>query len=99
MAGWQTVWQEVEELLLEAKQRIADEIAFYPPPIPACDAQFNYLLEQRAQIAEAVWGWRQIVATTAVNDAQTFLATTNWLTDEQRETLLGSIQAVEPASQ
>ena len=33
------------------RHRINDEITNYPTPIPACDAQFNFLLEERARIA------------------------------------------------
>jgi len=36
--------------LEEAKLSVDREIAAYPTPIPACDAQFNYLLEQRAKL-------------------------------------------------
>lgn len=34
------------------RQRVNEEIKNYPTPIPACDAQFNYLLEERARIAQ-----------------------------------------------
>jgi hypothetical protein len=48
MAIWQTLREQ-----LEAKQnQIYDDIANYPPPIPACDQHFNYLLEQRTGIAQ-----------------------------------------------
>lgn len=35
------------------KQRIRlnEEIGNYPAPIPACDAQFNYLLDERSRIS------------------------------------------------
>jgi hypothetical protein len=37
---------------LEDKRRpVEDEIRRYPPPIAGCDAQFNYLLEQRSQLS------------------------------------------------
>lgn len=36
------------------KHRLDAEIKNYPTPIPACDAQFNYLLEERAKIAEEI---------------------------------------------
>lgn len=32
------------------KQLLQAEISSYPPPIPACDAQFNYLLELRSNL-------------------------------------------------
>lgn len=94
-----TVWQEVEALLLGEKQRVAEEIASYPPPIPACDVQFNDLLVQRAELGEAVWRWRQIVAATAVYEAKTFLTAATWLDGRQRESLLGAIGEVEQAEE
>ena len=37
---------------LEAKRRpVQDEIRRYPPPIPACDAHFNHLLDRRAALS------------------------------------------------
>ncbi len=43
--------EQILRHLEERKQQIIAEIRNYPPPIPACDQQFNYLLEQRAGIA------------------------------------------------
>lgn len=48
----EVIWQEVFTYLEGRKQHIADEIMHYPPPIPACDLQFNYLLEERARIGQ-----------------------------------------------
>lgn len=45
-------WQAVRDAL-EARQRaLREQINAYPPPIPACDAQFNHLLDQRRALAE-----------------------------------------------
>ena len=45
-------WQAVRDAL-EARQRaLREQINAYPPPIPACDAQFNHLLDQRQALAE-----------------------------------------------
>lgn len=44
---------EYSQLIAE-KARIEEEIRNYPAPIPACDAQFNYLLERRAEIESAL---------------------------------------------
>ena len=45
-------WQAVRDCL-EARQRaLRAQINAYPPPIPACDAQFNHLLDQRRALAE-----------------------------------------------
>jgi hypothetical protein len=38
---------------LEAERlRVQREITAYPGPIPACDAYFNHLLEQRGRICD-----------------------------------------------
>jgi len=47
-----SVWQMLREQLEAKQNQIYEEIANYPPPIPACDQHFNYLLEQRMGIAQ-----------------------------------------------
>jgi hypothetical protein len=47
-----SICHEVREHLQHKREQITAEIRNYPPPIPACDAQFNYLLEQRARIEQ-----------------------------------------------
>lgn len=42
--------RHAETCLQSEKQRLYDEIRNYPTPIAGCDQQFNYLLEQQAQI-------------------------------------------------
>lgn len=43
VAEWGRLRAAIETLLDEATR----DIRAYPPPIPACDAQFNHLLELR----------------------------------------------------
>ena len=52
VAQVQQFGRRVEGALRSEKARIRREISAYPPPIPACDAQFNYLLEQRNRVAQ-----------------------------------------------
>jgi hypothetical protein len=40
-------WQSLRRRLEALSAAVAEEIRGYPPPIPACDAQFNRLLELR----------------------------------------------------
>ncbi len=40
--------------LLVDRDRINDAIGSYPAPIPACDAQFNHLLEERRRRSRAL---------------------------------------------
>src|SRR5262249_4159711 len=46
--------------LKEAKLSVDREIGAYPTPIPACDAQFNYLLEQRAKLCHHLDSFRAV---------------------------------------
>ncbi len=41
---------DTARLLQAEKQRLYEEIQNYPTPIAGCDQQFNYLLEQQAQV-------------------------------------------------
>jgi len=50
LARLEAVWGQIESGLEAEKTRIVDEISNYPHPIPACDAQFNALLEERAAV-------------------------------------------------
>ncbi len=44
-------WQAVRRHLEGVNASVAAEIRGYPAPIPACDAQFNHLLEQRRALS------------------------------------------------
>lgn len=48
----QSALEEIKLHLEHRKEEIYNEIKSYPPPIPACDAQFNYLLELRDVAAQ-----------------------------------------------
>ncbi|KPJ77825.1 MAG: hypothetical protein AMJ54_06565 [Deltaproteobacteria bacterium SG8_13] len=41
----------VRDHLEAERDRLNEQIGSYPSPIPACDAQFNYLLEKRTRIS------------------------------------------------
>ena len=46
-----SVGKRIKSNLEQEKDRIYEEIRNYPRPIPACDQQFNFLLEERTRIA------------------------------------------------
>lgn len=46
-----SAWTMVQQHLEKEMRRVNDEIRNYPAPIPACDAQFNYLLEEREALS------------------------------------------------
>jgi hypothetical protein len=43
---------DVRQRLEAERLRVQREITAYPGPIPACDAYFNHLLEQRARVCD-----------------------------------------------
>jgi len=43
---------ELKDYLQEMRDRIYEEIRIYPSPIPACDVQFNHLLEERTRLSK-----------------------------------------------
>jgi hypothetical protein len=51
MAPVRSAWTKIRTYLEKEKERIYEEIRSYPRPIPACDQQFNFLLEERTRIA------------------------------------------------
>jgi hypothetical protein len=46
-----SAWAIIRRGLEEELHRVCEEIRNYPAPIPACDAQFNYLLEEREALS------------------------------------------------
>ena len=47
-------WDALRARLAQTQEAVAAEINAYPPPIPACDAQYNHLLERRAALSEVL---------------------------------------------
>ncbi len=47
-------WDALRARLERMREAVAAEIRAYPPPIPACDAQFDHLLERREALSEAL---------------------------------------------
>ncbi len=47
-------WDALRARLEHMQEAVAAEIRAYPPPIPACDAQYNHLLERREALSTAL---------------------------------------------
>ena len=47
-------WEALRARLAHMQEAVAAEINAYPPPIPACDGQYNHLLERRAALSAAL---------------------------------------------
>ena len=49
-SDWIALWARLERM----QEAVAAEIRAYPSPIPACDAQYNHLLERRQALSAAL---------------------------------------------
>ncbi len=46
-------WDALRVRLVDLQEAVAAEILAYPAPVPACDAQYDHLLERRVALAAA----------------------------------------------
>ncbi len=75
---------QLKRLLEQKKVQVQMEIANYPPPIPACDQQFNYLLEQRAAISQALSQLPQLLQQSmTIETIQDFIATMDCISEDE----------------
>ena len=89
MAPVNSAWAMIHQHLQEEIRRVHDEIRNYPAPIPACDAQFNYLLEQREALSAELARVREFMdKDTDSEDARSsidaFLNFSNYLGDSAK---------------
>ncbi len=84
-----SAWAMIHQHLQEEIRRVHDEIRNYPAPIPACDAQFNYLLEEREALSAELARVREFMdKDTDSEDARSsidaFLNFSNYLGDSAK---------------
>lgn len=54
MATLRSLCLDLVDYLQRSKNAIDEEIRRYPTPIPRCDAQFNFLYEERARLSHGL---------------------------------------------
>lgn len=91
----ETAWDQVRDRLEARRRPIQDEIRRYPPPIPACDAHFNYLLDQRSLLSRELVRLEAARAAARESGAdnsalETFVRTSPCLLEDEAETGNGS---------
>jgi hypothetical protein len=89
-------WPAVRAHLEARRREVLRQIAQYPAPITACDAQFNHLLEQRDGLAEWLRRLDAGEATSAVGggaELEAFLADCPHLDAAARERLAATGRA------
>ena len=85
------VWDVLRNHLESSKRSILQEIRNYPPPIAACDQQFNYLLEERERISEELGRLTSVHSNTAqgtyIEALNDFVSTSAYIHDELKARL------------
>ncbi len=89
MAPANSAWAMINQHLQEEIRRVHDEIRNYPAPIPACDAQFNYLLEEREALSSELVRVRELMKKDADSEdarisIDAFLDFSNYLGDSAK---------------
>jgi hypothetical protein len=92
-SSFASVFKQIEGVLMCEKHRIGEEIKHYPTPITVCDAQFNYLLEERSKIAQELDLWETLATEEQKSSAtlrriRDFIKSTRYIDDEYREAVL-----------
>jgi hypothetical protein len=83
----------VQTALQARRIAISRELAAIPPPVPACDVDFNRLLEDRGRVADELQRLNRLLAGGASNEAMLdFCRDSTFLTGavmQEIESLLG----------
>ena len=93
------IWQTIKDHLENERQRINEEIRNYPPPIPACDAQFNYLLEERNRIAQELDRMKEpaeqsLMQKDAIRYIDEFIKSSRFISSEAEQRIRSSMLGV-----
>lgn len=99
LALMESLWKTIREHLKKERQRVNEEIKNYPTPIPACDAQFNYLLEERTRVAEELdrleaQSRDSLTRSDDIRFIGEFIASSNYINGEMEERIRSSLLSV-----
>ena len=97
MAPVNSAWAMIHQHLREEIRRVHDEIRNYPAPIPACDAQFNYLLEEREALSSELAKVRELINQDADSEdarisIDAFLDFSNYLGDSAKKEIRSLVE-------
>ncbi|MBI3992373.1 MAG: hypothetical protein HY342_03795 [Candidatus Lambdaproteobacteria bacterium] len=83
----------IRRFLLDKKNAVREQIWNYPPPIPACDQQFNYLLEQQDLLSQEIARLDAIIRDRQPADQgasiDDFVSTSKFIDNEAKRKLVG----------
>lgn len=85
-----STWEKIRARLESERIRIHAEITQYPMPIPACDAHFNHLLEERARITDELNRLQAIAGKSgtsedSIKQIEEFIRTSGYVGDDLRQ--------------
>jgi chorismate mutase len=91
----ESIWEIIRLHLENERARVNDEIRKYPTPITACDAQFNYLLEERVKLAEELDRLKvarhSLTQRAHLESLGEFIASSNYLRGEAEQTIRSAL--------
>lgn len=92
-----SAWAMIHQHLQEESRRVHREIRNYPTPIPACDAQFNYLLEEREALSSELIKVRELINQHADSEdarisIDAFLDFSNYLGDSAKKEIRSLVE-------
>ncbi len=85
--------ERIRALLEVRRLRVQQEIVKYPSPIPACDAHFNHLLEERGRITDELARLDGLAAASGdvYKRLDAFLSASRYLDDETKREIRDSV--------
>ncbi|MDQ5845434.1 MAG: hypothetical protein M3539_09090 [Acidobacteriota bacterium] len=94
----QALWKSIKDRLENERHRVNEEIRNYPTPIPACDAQFNYLLEEQAKIAQEMDRLKALSKGSFTREdvelIDEFIRTSNYITGDAERTMMSFLASL-----
>ena|SRR5687768_13199046 len=96
------IWNRIRKHLETKRAQILEDIVKYPPPIPACDQHYNYLLEQRVHIAQELRRLNTLVQDRSASPDQVklideFLTASAYIQDEVEQDIRAACKALSGA--
>jgi hypothetical protein len=93
----ESLWKRIKNDFEQQRHQIYEEMKNYPRPIPACDLQFNHLLEKRAGILREMDRLHEartqgLERGGALNLLEEFVRASSYLDAEIRETIRAFVE-------
>src|SRR5688572_27171918 len=84
-----SIFEIIGATLESARHAVQEQIRHYPPPIPGCDADFNYLLAARARIGDELNRLQQTVSENVTPEEsmtliEEFMRSSAYITEETK---------------